>query len=138
MYKELKNDDRYRLFVEIFSSDVNSDNNELFKVYLEDRLNFDISCLLSLKDEFKFIDESPVDGDDEINAKRIAIQQAIRSSQVYPSESKSSTYINLIRGNSGMNKIMSMMGASMMSLGVNPFKTYELSKNRYVPTPHWK
>lgn len=47
-----KVDERYKLFVQIFGKDVNKDNNLLFKIYLEDRMNFDIHCLISMMDNY--------------------------------------------------------------------------------------
>jgi len=43
-----KVDDRYKLFVKLFGKDISKDNNVLFKIYLEDRQNFDIRCLHDL------------------------------------------------------------------------------------------
>jgi len=45
-------DERYLLFVELFGKGVNSSNNLLFKIYLEDRMNFDIQCLIDLKNSY--------------------------------------------------------------------------------------
>ena len=105
-------DDRYKLFVDIFGKDVNKDNNLLFRVYIEDRRNFNITCLeelKSIKDKMGSVTE-----DD--------IKEAMRKSQVYSdiTSIKSDTYKRVIFGyGRGRKTLMTTMAGYMAMVGLD-------------------
>jgi len=120
-------DERFKLFIEIFGEYSYSRNkngnytNKLYKIYTEDIMNFDISCLYTLQNELNDIDNNDMfDENKDIHIKA-AIQIAIRSSQIYPHESKSKTFINHVN-------LTNSVKANMSSYA---FK-------RKPITPHWK
>jgi len=195
-------DERYQLFVELFGKDVNKDNNVLFKIYLEDRNNFDMSCLHQLQrgyyskcniDQYiynqitkeligyvKVIDtvttvhdlkdnlvshvnvfdysmnkaighiltgkhdvnidivDELLPGDYVTCTDDVAMNMAIRDSQIYKSKSKSITFRNYgVEGSSNrLNMLMSSMGMSLASMGIDPSAVMSFTKHE--SKPHWK
>lgn len=127
-YDDYHVDERYKLFVDIFNKDINRDNNLLFRVYMEDRKNFDITCLeelKSIKDEMGSITE-----DD--------IKEAMRKSQIYKdiSSLKSETYRKVILGHDSKNTMMSTMAGYMAMAGLD--LDMHSGMARQQRKPHWK
>jgi len=78
-------DERYKLFVKLFGKDVNKENT-LFKIYLEDKQNFNIACLEFLLNNF--ITHGVITNAD--------YDSTIAMSQIYPAYSRSDTYKSII------------------------------------------
>jgi len=119
-------DERYLLFVDIFGRNVNSDNNLLFRVYLEDRMNFSVTCLeklKSIKDNMGDLTE-----DD--------IKEAIRSYAIYRERCNSKTYDKIIFGYGGHSKKMLM--ATMASYVAMAGLDLNMIGPKHVSKPHWK
>jgi len=122
-------DDRYKLFVDIFGKDVNKDNNLLFRVYIEDRRNFNITCLeelKSIKDKMGSITEDN-------------IKEAIRKSQVYSdiTSIKSGTYKRVIFGYGSSKKAMMATMAGYMAMAGLDLDMYT-NRTKQQCKPHWK
>jgi len=128
-------DDKYKLFVKLFGKDVNRDNNKLFRIYLEDRMNFNINCLLKL-DINASIGFGPSEED---------IKNAMARSQIYfnsPTDIKSKTYLKEVLGiNSSFRRrksglmldgIATMFGLDMDSMVDSHFR------NKNPKEKHWK
>jgi len=119
-------DERYLLFVDIFGRNINSDNNLLFRVYLEDRMNFSITCLEKLKN----IKDNMGDLNED------DIKEAIRSYAIYKDRHDSKTYNGVILGYSGHSKKMLM--AAMASYAAMSGLGLDMMDPRYESKPHWK
>ena len=121
-------DERYKLFVDIFGSDVSSENNLLFRVYIEDMFNFSVSCLEWLRD-VKEAYGSLTDDD---------IKEAMRKSPIRKgiSEINSETYRRVILGYGGKKALMATMAGYMAMTGID---LYDAPKSlSHVKKKHWK
>jgi hypothetical protein len=121
-------DDRYKLFVKLFGKDVNGENNKLFKIYLEDRKNFNICCL-------KELDKRVSDGHALMEDD---IKNAMARSHVYsdPTDVKSKTYLREVLG---IGTFKSKIG--MMLSGLAAITGIDLDDmiDQHVPKEkHWK
>jgi len=121
-------DSRYKLFIKLFGKRIRSKNNILFRIYLEDKSNFDIACLDWL--ELKY------DSNGKITEENIL--RAIKSSQIYPSETKSKTFIEYTYTGRRKFNALNMLSAVAMSAGSNIHTNYlsnfekRLRKNKPV------
>ncbi|RLE47478.1 hypothetical protein DRJ25_02290 [Candidatus Woesearchaeota archaeon] len=126
-YNNYHVDERYKLFIEIFGKDVSKDNNLLFKIYIEDRMNFNRKCLtdlLDVKNEY-----GSLTGDD--------IKYAMTNSQVYKelSSINSPTYRKEVFGY-GKKKSASVLMSGLIAMAGMDIDDYIPESS--TKTPHWK
>jgi len=125
--------DRYRLFVKLFGKDVGRDNNKLFRIYLEDRMNFNIGCLYYLND---IVDKGFSLTEDDV-------KNAMSRSQIYSgtNDVKSKTYLREVIGISsygGKKGGMMLAGlAAMASMNIDEMIDNRLT-DKFSKKKHWK
>jgi len=116
-YHDYHVDERYVLFVKLFGEDVSSENNMLFDAYLNDRMNFNITCLEELENT-KNVNGMLTEDD---------IWNTVKKCNVYPPDSDMGM-------RSGIRKLLPAV--SHIIEAVKEVSSNTTSKT--VPRKHWK